>query len=48
MIDTLIKKACFAKRKRSEINWAKYLDYTLFLEEDVENEQLDKFVNDLL
>lgn len=46
MIKTQLKKAPLPKQTRKEISWAQYLDYTLFIEQDDENEQLEKFVND--
>jgi hypothetical protein len=48
MIKTQLKKDPLPKQLRRESNWAQYLDYTLFIEQDFENEQLEKFMNDLL
>lgn len=37
----------FPRVRKREIDWAQYLDYTLFIEAgEIENEQLDKFRND--
>jgi hypothetical protein len=46
MTEAKIENTPFLKSIRKEIDWTQYLDFTRFIEEDTDNEQLDKFRND--
>jgi hypothetical protein len=46
--DSQTENDSFPRVKKREIDWAQYLDYTLFFESgELKNVQLDKFRNDL-